>query len=148
MATPTGPQGLDAYLKGEYPLEIEEAKRMAVQALKNLWAAVRSRGSKPALIVVPAVFEIYPGDMSLYVERYGLSGELDRDKPTRLLMKTCDEEGWECLDLSPGFARAARTGAGRLYFDWDPHWNSAGHRVAAQRIHEWLQDKGLVPRCE
>lgn len=144
----SGPRGLDVYLKGDYPEEIEGAKEAAFRALDDLWAVAKARGAKAALIMVPPVFQIHQDQVERYIRKYGLSGELDIDKPTRLLRAKCNREGWDCLDLAAGFMEVARAKGERLYFPWDPHWTSLGHEVAAQLVGQWIRANGLVPACK
>jgi len=139
--------GLDAYLKNNYPTELEEARTAAFRALHELWAISDDLGSRSVLVLLPAVFQIYPAEAQQYIRLYGLNGQLDSSKPARLILDKCQREGWECLDLLPSLWASARSSEKRLYFNSDPHWDVLGHQVAGQKLVLWLQERKFVPEC-
>jgi hypothetical protein len=47
------------------------------------------------------------------------------------------------LDFTPVFAEAGKDKT--LYFEVDPHWNSAGHQLAAATLLKYIQDHSLLP---
>lgn len=52
--------------------------------------------------------------------------------------------GFHYVDLLPAFQEASDRGE-ELFFPSDPHWNLAGHRVAAHAIWAGLTRQGLIP---
>jgi hypothetical protein len=60
------------------------------------------------------------------------AGDLDFERPNRLLRERMTADGIPVVDLLPAFRGAARTT--RLYKPRDTHWNIAGNRLAAREI--------------
>jgi hypothetical protein len=51
------------------------------------------------------------------------------------------------LSLTDEFRREAATHPPGFYnFEFDGHWNANGHRLAADTIKRWLEERGLVSR--
>jgi hypothetical protein len=63
----------------------------------------------------------------------------DLDAPNRRLNAFLRAEDIPHLDLLPVFRRAAaQSTAPALHFSHDQHWTRAGHRLAAEAIHDFL----------
>ncbi len=61
----------------------------------------------------------------------------------RAVAEWCAQNGVPCIALLEPL-RAAAAKRENLYFRIDPHWNAAGHRVAAEAIEAGLQQLGLL----
>jgi hypothetical protein len=73
----------------------------------------------------------------------GLQGlNIDLELPNRQLAAFLAAEKIPYLDLLPVFREAAsRSDMPPLHFRHDGHWTVAGHRLAAEAIHKFLQDE-------
>ena len=69
-------------------------------------------------------------------------GDATRRSAQRQLEAMGREEGWQTIDLLPGFQAAARTGR-PLADAWHP--TAAGHKLAAEIVARALRCRGLVP---
>jgi hypothetical protein len=67
----------------------------------------------------------------------------DRNKPRRLIAEILARAGVPHVDLFEAFEAAGRREP--LFFNIDPHWNAAGHRVVAQATADFLLARRLVP---
>jgi hypothetical protein len=95
-----------------------------------------AKQSNTRLVVV-----LFPSKESAYESEYLKlfpGNYLDNEKEGYArICKIADEQGIECVDLTPVFR--ARTNKGeKLYFDKDPHWNELGNKVAAGAILPYL----------
>jgi hypothetical protein len=71
------------------------------------------------------------------------SGRLQIEAPTNRLGVIADRLGVPFINLLPPLQAASADGT-LLYFDFDKHWNVAGHAVAARAIDELLREGGLT----
>jgi hypothetical protein len=71
------------------------------------------------------------------------SGRLQIDAPTNRLGVIADRLGVPFVNLLPSLQAASVDGT-RLYFDFDKHWNAAGHAAAARAIDLALRERGLT----
>ncbi len=63
--------------------------------------------------------------------------EYDPDEVTRRLVGICRAEGIVCIEPSDRFKAASKQV--NLYYRQDPHWNSAGHHLAAEILAEYVR---------
>ncbi len=100
------------------------------ELLSAVHAACSQAGARLLLVVIPYRFHIAN----------------PHDDPIKdAVLAAADKAAIECLDLWPLFRRQVASGSS-LYFEIDPHWNPAGHDLAANELathlreKEWLQD--------
>lgn len=99
---------------------VEPDIRLTSRILEELKMEVERRNAKLVVVFIPSKREI---------ERMG------RARPYQVEMADlCKERGIECFDLAPDFKATRR----RTYYRYGFHWNSRGHRVAAEAIHRHL----------
>jgi hypothetical protein len=67
----------------------------------------------------------------------------DRRKPERLVTDFLLRERIVFLNTFDAFEAAK--GRDQLFFRFDPHWTTAGHRVVAQTVADFLLAQGLAP---
>lgn len=84
---------------------------------------------------------LFPSKESAYKPEYLklFSGDYlhNEEEGYARIRKLADEQGIECVDLTPVFRDHASKGE-KLYFDKDPHWNELGNKVAADAILPYL----------
>lgn len=92
---------------------------------------------------IATVICLFPSKASVYNREYGdffpdTTAYLDIEKEGyRRMCEVAARYEVPCVDLTMGFrAQAAKR---RLYFDIDPHWNEAGHSLAAHLVLPHLQ---------
>ena len=94
------------------------------------------------MVIIGAPEQVYPleGERMLAANP-GLQGlTLDLELPNRRLNDFLTAERIPHLDLLPVFRQAAADpNTLPLHFRHDGHWTVAGHRLAAEAIHEFLQ---------
>lgn len=137
--------GLDAFTDGKQPEKVTKARERAFNALRAIHKIAEERGLPFMVVVVPSSFQIYDGDLSQWTALYGISGKADIDRPERELREFADDEGIKIIDLLPSFREEAKKRKDRLYYRTDPHWNSAGHSLAAKVIGEEIKGFGGDP---
>jgi hypothetical protein len=106
---------------------------------------VRAHGAELVIAVIPTRDQVVDQYWDEMKKLYGLSeDQLQRDLPQQKLAAWSARTGTPLLDLYPGFREAVAQQT--LYFHTDPHWNPAGHALAAQLIRENLISRGLLSR--
>ena len=99
---------------------------------------------------VPLVLAIFPDQLQVdsalrrkLLRKYKISEtSLDLDYPNSLLRRFCREHHIYCLDLFPPFQKIGKTK--ELYLLNDTHWNTAGNRLAADLIFQFLLEHKLI----
>jgi hypothetical protein len=108
-------------------------------------AAVGS-GVLPVVLFIPTKFEVYAHLVSEGSGRKILEeareGPSDAAGALQIIAADLDIP---FIDLLPDFRMRAEAGD-LLYYPFDTHWNSAGRRVAAQKIAGWLDQVGACAR--
>ena len=93
------------------------------------------------MVLIAAPEQVYPVDWEQTVAANPAMQALtwDLEAPNRRLNEFLTEASIPYLDLLPVFrAVAAEPDAPRLHFRHDQHWTEAGHRLAAETIHDFL----------
>jgi hypothetical protein len=98
-------------------------------------------GAAFLLVLIPPKEQVYWSIISRYVDN---SQDYDVDGVTNTMLEFCAANDLTCIDLLPGFRTHAEQGE-QLYFRSDPHWNEAGHALAADLILESLAEHDLLP---
>ena len=96
------------------------------------------------LLIIPRSFQIYSWELDHWMESYDISdGEIDLDRPQRLLVDWATRRGAAVLDLLPPLREYAEDNPDdRVYFYPNGHMNAAGHRITGRLLAESL--KGLL----
>ena len=143
------PRGWDAWLREfaqvhlrSYPERTETAVSLTLDCLGRLADFCRDRSTVFALVVVPRSFQVYPAELVELKSALGLTdGELDLDRPQRILREWARQREVLLLDLLPWFRRSAELEPNRrLFYYPDAHLNPAGHGVAAEALYSFLTE--------
>ena len=126
------------YRQGHYQLTLRLIRELSLTA--------KQAGSKFLLVIIPMEFQmdeaqILKSQSSVFwvpPERLGIT------LFQRVISEFCHKAGIPVLDLLPGFIIHAE--GQRLFFQSDPHFNRQGHKLAADLIMMYLQDKGFIER--
>ena len=145
--------GLQTPLTGLYDTQVAGEWERAWRTTEVLLARMRDRSAE---LCAPLVIAAAPDWRALDPEAWRdelrrgnpnsnrlASGRLQISAPTDRLGTIADRLGVPYVNLLPSLQRASTDGT-RLYFDFDKHWNAAGHRVAADAIGEALRRAGLT----
>lgn len=126
------------------PQEFENAWALTEAIITGLRDEVARRDSQLVVVLIGAPEQVYPNEWAQTVARSPQmqSLEWDLDAPNRRLTDFLQHENIPYLDLLPVFKEAAtRPNAPALHFQHDQHWTAAGHRLAAEAIHQFLLDE-------
>jgi len=122
--------------------DFEAAWTLTESIILRLQDEVERRGSKLAVVIIAAPEQVYPADWEQTVAANPVLQNLtwDLEAPNRRLNDFLANAAILHLDLLPVFrAAAAEPDAPRLHFRHDQHWTEAGHRLAAETIHDFLR---------
>ena len=97
------------------------------QALVEFSRVCRSYNATPVIMIIPSGRQSRPW---LYDDFAIERGELDIEKPQRLVREVCHRENILCIDLLPVFRSQEAPFEG--YFGAEGHWTAMGHRLAAE----------------
>jgi hypothetical protein len=124
--------------------DFEAAWKLTEAIIKRLRDEVDSRGAKLAVLIIGAPEQVYLAEGErMLAANPGLQGlSLDLELPNRRLADFLSAEKIPYLDLLPVFRTAAANPATLpLHFRHDGHWTVAGHRLAAEAIHDFLRNE-------
>ena len=124
--------------------QFEAAWTLTEAIIKRLRDEVESRGAKLAVIIIGAPEQVYPAEWQrmLAANPTMQALSLDLELPNRRLNDFLAAENMPHLDLLPIFRQvAARPENPPLHFRHDGHWTVAGHRLAAEAIHDFLRSE-------
>jgi len=128
-------QGLRiAILRREPSDRVEHGWRLAEMLLGSIAREAAASGARTALLVVSDRTQIDDALWAAVVKEQALdAAAYDRDLPDRRLGAIGERLGITIVD--PTGALRGRAAAGEeLFVPGDPHWNAAGHRVAAEEL--------------
>jgi len=147
IATTTPPRHLEVFRRHSAP-DIKSAWSATGRILAELNREVR--GNRAALLIayVPSRMEVSDRDWDLTKIRYGMNErKWDRSRVAKRLEDTARSLEIPFLDLTPALRAAEHGILGGPYYEFDGHWNDAGHAVAAREVEAALRQRGLVPPC-
>jgi hypothetical protein len=119
----------------------EAAWQLTEAIIARLRDEVEKRGAKLVVVMIAAPEQVYPAQWQRTMAAYPALSQLslDPDAPNRRLESFLTAQNIPHLDLLPIFRQASvRPDALPLYFRHDGHWTVAGHRLAAQSLHDFL----------
>lgn len=129
-----GRHGLCVCSRGAAPA-LEPNWRRALGYFDRIIASCRARGTPLCVVLQPDEIQVNPELRREALAHFRLAPEdLDLEAPQRRLTAYFAERGVPCLDLLPAFADQGAAN----YTPRDMHYNAAGNRLAAERIHAWL----------
>ena len=136
-------------------VESERAQRRAAavaRILDQMLACCQERGVELGLVLLPSVHQFDPASGERLMAR--LFAELGRPvRPEwttettgmqRVLASWAEAREVPLCDLVPVFRSALPEATEPLTYAIDPHWTPAGHRVAAEAIATWLEQRGWL----
>lgn len=97
---------------------------------------------------VPYIVVIIPRDRQLDAREWNgeppVAEMLSSSIPQEQIRRACEATGHAvCLDLLPTMRNNYHD---KLYYRVDPHWTSAGHKLAAEEVRKLLERRGLLAR--
>jgi lysophospholipase L1-like esterase len=125
-----------AAFRDEDSEEIERGWRLTQALLRQLASEVRDAGADLIVVNIPDRVQVHEEYQRQLLQTGAGSDGIstwDFDLPRRRLGSLCADLGLPFVDLTDTFRISAQAGR-RLYLPRDPHWNAAGHRLAAETL--------------
>jgi hypothetical protein len=129
----------------EPPPEIDEAWKVTKALVLETKKEAGAHGARFAMVLVDGPWTYYDAWWQLMTMWDEKARRWNPARPNEVLGEFAREAGIESLDLRTAFT--TKKGEERLYFEFDPHWTAAGHRLAAQEAARFLVERGLVPEA-
>ncbi len=100
--------------------------------LSALADSVQRTGAELVVVVVPSPMQVYPDLWADFERAHPRPPDhpLDPELPARLVTELCNERHLRVIDLQPGLRDAAHDDP-YLYYRWNMHWTTSGHRIVA-----------------
>ena len=116
--------------RGIHPQYFEKELNEPIEAaFKTLLIDLKRLGTQPFVVFIPTKEACYnEAYAKLFPEDEGYT-KMEADA-FKSLWSIASKEGVPFLDLTPAFRERSRSE--QLYFDFDGHWNAAGHKYAAE----------------
>jgi hypothetical protein len=127
--------------------ETLEAWSIEDRLLADLKHDVEADGARFVVAYIPSKMEVDDADWEAACIQYDIDPKRwSREAVIRRLEESGRRGGFPVLDLTPAL-RAGNGSLHRAYLRLDRHWNSRGHRIAADAVADYLRATGLVPEC-
>ena len=102
--------------------------------------------AKATSALLPAAFRTEGFATTLFLQgRQGTEAEYDRDKASRRMLATLARARIPHVGMLEAFREHLRRTGISGYFEFDQHWNAAGHALAAELIAQALERQALLP---
>lgn len=128
------------------PEEIRQGWRFTGALLAALDSVATRAGASTVLVLLPLRMQLSDSAFKSFAS--GAEVPLDSlriDAPQAEASAVADSLGLPFVDLLPGFRAWEAAGGGVPYLEWDGHWNSVGHRLAADLTAQGLRSAGFSP---
>jgi len=120
----------------------KDAFAVTEAGLRKIREAVEENGSRFVLVTLTNAEQVHPEVGQKLRDSY--SDDFDFDLPDRIIAKFADDAGIQHLELMPAF-REYHSKTGEFLHGFGTgkggHWNERGHRLAAEKILEFLNEK-------
>src|SRR5262249_33509060 len=118
---------------------VERGWRLVEKILAKIAQEASGAGARTALLIVPDRTQVDEALWSDFLASQRLDpAAFDRDLPDRRLLEIASGLGITVVD--PLEAQRAKAASGTpLFVTGDPHWNAAGHEIAAQELARALK---------
>jgi len=123
--------------RGRRPESLSAATTDAILEASRIAAAA---GATFILLLIPSKEQAHQHIISQYMSAPSID---DVDAVNVALIEFCRQHKIRWIDLTPSFRAGAKQDK-QLYYRADGHWNAEGHRVAAQRIFDYLKKEKLL----
>jgi len=111
------------------------------------FAAIQSEAkgirAKMAIVLIPLALQVYKDKFSKFIRENDIP-QISLAEPQEKMINFGRTQGIETIDLLPVFKEWREKQNQPLYLENDGHWNSNGHRVAADSVATELQYRGLL----
>ena len=134
---------------GDEPAELQRGWQVTSELLKGIRDAGKGLGAETAVMLIPLRYQLEPDSLRKFREAAGVtSGNAVVDRPQQLMKKLGREAGLEIIDLLPVFqSQTASAGHSRsdgsLHLQ-EGHWNTMGHRLAANIAADEIVKRQLL----
>lgn len=114
----------------------------SAEFLASFGERVEASGRRFLVVLIPTKEQILDGYIEALMEQTGARpADVDLVGYRDYLVRVLKERGIDVLDLTPYLEQPAEGNTADYYFNYDGHWNAAGHALAAEKIAEHLRER-------
>ena len=124
--------------------ETLKAEEITHKIIKKMDKYSKSAGFELLVVfrdLVPNEVRLGQTESSKYAAGRMKGREMDFDRALNGLREFLDREEISYLDMRGKFNEHYETNGSSLTYNYDPHWNSEAHRIAADAIFEYLKNR-------
>ena len=124
---------------------IERGWRLTFQEMAAIQAEGKDGGAKTVVLLIPLALQLSKEKLVKFMTGNDMpQRDFINREPQDMMLKFGRTQGLETIDLLPVFKEWGEKRNEHLYLESDGHWNSAGHRLAADSVASELRRRGLV----
>jgi hypothetical protein len=129
-----------------YDVTWERSWQMTLQYIRNIRDVAEAAGSKYLLVSFDDQIKLSKEDLDDLFSKYPAMKHFqwDFDHPQKIISRFCKENGIPVFDLERPFKQAYLENRAPFHFQYDGHWNEAGHKLAGEKIFDYLVGAGLI----
>jgi len=125
--------------------QISRGLELTTRLLERMQALAESERSRFVVVMLPLAVQLSDLGFAEFARSApGSPGQLEIDRPQRLMSRVGDHLGVAVIDLLPGFRDWTVHGGRSLYLERDGHWNERGHRLAADLVARELIARNFI----
>ena len=112
---------------------------LSLSLVSEMYERSKAHNSNFLLVIIPCKDQMWESQFGAAGAGYaGIPPErLDPYLPQKVVTLFCEKMGIPVLDLLPAFKHRSRDE--KLFFEYDLHWTTAGHRLAAEQVLAYLK---------
>jgi lysophospholipase L1-like esterase len=114
-------------------------------SLRRIDALTTSAGADFLLATYPWAQQVSDDEWVPGRQPYVREGERPSNVTASTIRRMAAASGFDVVETLPAFLEYH--GSDKLYFDYDPHWTPAGHRVMAAALTAYLKERYLAQWC-
>jgi len=121
--------------------QMDKGWQLTFQLFKELRTASKKIGAEVAVLLIPLWIQVSDAQHEQFLKEYQLElGDIDLDRPQRMMKQFGLDEGIRVIDLQPEFKDWEQRHEDDLYLKGDAHWTVSGHRLASELVAYVLRD--------
>jgi lysophospholipase L1-like esterase len=126
---------------------IERGWRLTFQEMAAIQTEGKEIGAEAVVVLIPSSLQLSREKLGRLMATNNMSQhDITGSEPQDMMLKFGKTQGLETIDLLPAFKEWGEKRNEQLYLESDGHWNSTGHRLAADNVASEFLHRRLVKK--